>query len=75
MIDGVGAVFKVCAMVEETLREFDILHKQTCINFFAPSSVNIVQYLFSCGSVGMVGTSRTREFVIEYIEEYRFPAL
>jgi hypothetical protein len=38
--------------------------------------MNIVQYLFSCGSVAMVGTSRTREFMIEFIEEYRsFPAL
>jgi hypothetical protein len=56
IIDGVGAVLKVNAMIEETLSEFEIF----CANilasvFIVPSSVNIVQYLFSCGSV-MVGT-------------------
>jgi hypothetical protein len=59
-------------MTEETLSEFDIY----CANrlasiFIVQSSVNIVQYLFSCGSVALVGTSRTREFMIEFTEEYR----
>jgi hypothetical protein len=58
-------------MIEETLRRFEIY----CANrltpiFIALSSVNIVQYLFGCSSVIMVGTSRTGELMTEFIEVY-----
>jgi hypothetical protein len=65
IIDGIGVVFKFCTVIEETLSGFEMY----CVNRFVPnfivlSSVNIVQYLFICGSVVMVGTSRIMQFVI-----------
>jgi hypothetical protein len=55
--DGVGAVSKVCTMIEETLSKFEIYRTNRLPSIFAPSSVNIVQYLLSCRSVAMAGTS------------------
>jgi hypothetical protein len=70
-IDGAGAVLKACAMIGETLREFEIYYANRPESvFILLSSVNIVQYQFSCGSVVMVGTSKTRELTIEFIELY-----
>jgi hypothetical protein len=55
-IDGVGAILKVYAMIEETLSEYEIycVNRLASIFIVVPSSVNIVQYLFSCGSAVMV---------------------
>jgi hypothetical protein len=53
-----------------------ILCKQIAYIFIALSSVNIVQYLFSRGSVVMAGSPRTREVMSEFIEVHSsLPAL
>jgi hypothetical protein len=58
-------------MIGEILREFEIYYANRLESvFIVPSSANIVQYLFSYGSVVMVGTSSTRELTIEFIEVY-----
>jgi hypothetical protein len=51
-----------CALTEETLNETEIhfSNNRLASIFIALSSVNIVQYVFSCGSVAMAGTTRTR---------------
>jgi hypothetical protein len=50
-------------VTEEVLGEFEIHYVKILASvFIVPSSVNIVQYFFSCAYVIMAGTSRTREF-------------
>jgi hypothetical protein len=59
---GVEAVLKVCAVIEETPSDFEIYCANRRVIVIALSVVNIVQYVFSCSSVVMAGTSITREF-------------
>lgn len=49
IFNGVGAVLKVCKVVQETVGLKYIV--QTGVSFIMLSSVNIVQFIFCCSSV------------------------
>jgi hypothetical protein len=62
--NGVGAVLKVCTVIEETLSEFKIYCANRLVSIFiALFSMNVVQYLFISSFVVMAGTSIIREFL------------
>jgi hypothetical protein len=59
-------------MTEETLCKFEAYCANRLVSIFiALSSVRIVQYLFNCSSVIMMGTSRTRGCEVLLVVNFR----